>query len=75
MFVDDIRVKGVKRLGNIKKFMLKLTVVFEMVNICSISFYHRLKVKRNQTKKTLKLLGSAYIVKILSKYYLDQAKL
>ncbi len=66
---------GVKRLGNIKIIKLELTIAFEITDIGLISFYLELKVKRNQAKKTLKLLQPAYIDKILAKYYLNKAKL
>lgn len=66
---------GVKRLGNIKIVKLELATAFEITDIGLISFYLELKVKRNQAKKTLKLLQPAYIDKILAKYYLNKAKL
>lgn len=45
-----------------------------MVDMDPISFYHGLKVERNCIKKILKSSQSAYIDKILAKYYLNQAK-
>lgn len=47
---------GVKKFGHIKKIKIKLAAAFEIVNICPISFHLRLKMKKNQIKKILKLL-------------------
>lgn len=74
IFVDDIEIMGVKGLEYIKRVKLELAATFEIADMGPISFYLGLKVKKNQAKKTLKLLQPAYIDKILAKYYLDQAK-
>lgn len=74
MFINDIKIIGVKKSGHIKKVNQELLVAFAMVDMGLISFYLRLKVKKNQAKKTLKLLQLAYINKILTKYHLDQVK-
>lgn len=70
-FVDNIKVIGIKKPGYIKKVKLELVVTFEMANIKPISFYLRLKFKRNRVKKILKLSQLAYIDQILAKYHLD----
>lgn len=56
IFVDNIKVIDIKRLGYIEKVKLKLVAAFKIIDINPISFYLRLKVKRNQAKKILKLL-------------------
>lgn len=75
MFVDNIKVIGIKGSGHIKRVKPELIIAFEIVDMDLISFYLRLKVKRNRVKKMLKLSQPAYIDKILTKYHLDQAKL
>lgn len=47
MFVDNIKVMGVKKLGHVERVKLKLVIAFEIVDIDLISFYLGLKVKRN----------------------------
>lgn len=74
MFVDNIKIMGVKRLGHIKRVKKKCVAVFEMIDMGPISFYLSLKVEKNHQKKMLKLFQLAYIHKILSKYHLDLAK-
>lgn len=74
IFVDDIKIIGVKESGHIKRFKQKLATAFEMVDMGPISFYLGLKVERNRQNQTLKLFQPAYIEKILTKYHLDQAK-
>lgn len=74
-FVDNIKVIGIKGSGYIKRVKPELIIAFEIVDMDLISFYLRLKVKRNRVKKMLKLSQPAYIDKILTKYHLDQAKL
>lgn len=73
-FINNINVIGMKKLGYIENFKNKLAVVFEMVDIRSISFYLGLKVEKDCQKKTLKLFQPAYINKISGKYHLDLAK-
>lgn len=74
IFVDNIKVINAKNLIYIKEFKLKLATTFQIIDIRLISFYLRLKIKKNRVKKTLQLLQSAYIDKILTKYHFDQAK-
>lgn len=47
IFVDDIKVMGVKGLGHIKKVKLKLAVAFKMADMGPVSFYLGLKVERD----------------------------
>ena len=52
IFVNDIKVMGVKRSGHIKRVKQKLTTsAFEMVNIGSINFYLYQKQKKIVKKK------------------------
>ena len=44
-----------------------------MVDMSSISFYLGLKVERDRIKRTIKLSQPAYIDKVFSRFYLDQA--
>lgn len=62
---------GIKESNHIKKIKQKLVTTFKIVDIEPISFYVGLKIERNQAKKILKLLQSAYIDKILTKYHLN----
>ncbi len=55
IFVDDIKVIGIKRLGHIKKVKRELASVFEMIDIWPISFGLGLKIERDRQKKTLNL--------------------
>lgn len=47
LFVDNIKIIDIKRLGHIEKVQLELIAVFKMVNMGPFSFYLRLKVERN----------------------------
>ena len=55
IFVNDIKVIGIKRLGHIKKVKRELASVFEMMDIWPISFCLGLKIERDRQKKTLNL--------------------
>lgn len=55
MFVDNIKVIGIKESSHIKKVKHKLVTVFEIVDIRPISFYLGLKIKRDSQNKILKL--------------------
>lgn len=70
-FMDDIKFMSVKRLGYIERVKLKFAAAFKMADMEPISFYLRLKVKRDRVKKTLKLSQLVCIDKILAKYHLD----
>ncbi len=74
IFVDDIKVMGVKGLGHIEKVKRKLASVFVMVDMRPISLYLGLKVETDCQKKTLKLFSPTYIDKTLTEYQLDFAK-
>lgn len=74
MFVDDIKVIGVKKLGYSKKIKKELAAAFKIVNMGSISFYLDLKIKRDRQNKILKLSQPIFIAKILAKYHLNQTK-
>lgn len=56
IFIDEIKVIGVKRFGHIKQFKLKLVIAFEMIIIGLIGFYLELKIEKNLAKRMLKLL-------------------
>ena len=73
VFVDDIKIMGVKGSGAIGRVKAELIAAFSMVDLGPISFYLGLKVERDREKKTIKLSQPAYIEKILSKFHLDQA--
>ena len=62
-----------KESGIIQRIKAELAAVFSMVDMGSISFYLGLKVEWDWTKYIIKLLKPAYIDKVLSKFYLDQA--
>ena len=63
----------IKRSSCIEKFKIKLVITFEIVDIDLIDFYLRLKIERYQAKKTLKLSQQAGIVKVLTKFQLNQS--
>lgn len=47
IFVDNIKVMGIKEIGYIKKIKAKLAAVFKIVDMSPISFYLGLKVERD----------------------------
>lgn len=51
IFINDIKVMKVKRLGYIEKMKQKLAAVFKMINIKPINFYQSLKVEKNHKKR------------------------
>lgn len=51
IFVDDIKVMCIKRLGYIKKIKWKYATTFDMVNIRPIGFYLDLKVEKDHQKQ------------------------
>lgn len=55
---------------NIEKIKIKVTAIYEMVDIDFISFYLKLKVKRYYQKQLLKFFKFLYIEKIIKKYHL-----
>lgn len=55
IFINDIMVIGTKKSGHIERIKAKLIAAFEIVDVGPISFYLRLKVKRDQQKRLLKL--------------------
>ncbi len=57
----------------IEQVKSELAAAFSIVDIGPISFYLRLKVERDQGKRTIKLSQLAYIDKILSRFDLDKA--
>lgn len=65
IFVNDIKIIEVKKSGMTTRIKQKLTSVFLIVDIGSISFYLGLKMERNCKQKTLKLFQPAYIDKVL----------
>ena len=71
IFVDNIKIMGVKGSGFIERVKKELAVASDMVDMGPISFYLGLKVERDCIKKILKLFQPAYIGKILAKYHLD----
>lgn len=56
MFVDNIKIIRSKNIKIIARVKIKLTTIFDMIDIGSISFYLGLKVKRNYYKRIIKLL-------------------
>ena len=72
-FDNDIKIMALKKSGFIKRIKAELAAAFSMVDMGSISFYLGLKVEQDRIKRTIKLLQLAYIDKVLSKFYLDQA--
>lgn len=54
---------------------MELTFAFLIVDMNPISFYLRIKVEQNSQKQTIKLFQSAYIDKILGKFYIDKANM
>lgn len=54
MFIDNIKIIRVKRLGHIEKVKQKLVTVFEIIDMGLISFYLGLKIERNYQNKILK---------------------
>lgn len=62
--------KNSRVIGQVKQ---ELTVVFEIVNMGSISFYLYFKICQDRKKKIIKLFQPTYISKILTKFYLAQA--
>lgn len=75
IFDDNIKFMRAKELCQIERVKAKLTVLFEMVDTDSISFYLRLKVERYWQKQSFKLSQPVYIKRILWKYHLYLAKL
>lgn len=73
-FVDDINIMSVKKSDHIEKVKQELATTLEIVDIGPINIYLGLKVKTDWAKRMMKLLEPAYIIKILTKYYLNQAK-
>lgn len=56
MFINDIKIMGSKNIRIIIKVKIELIVIFEIIDIASISFYLGLKIKTDYQKKTIKLL-------------------
>lgn len=54
---------------------VKLTATFSIIDMRSISFYLGLKIEHNGEKQIIKLSKSAYIDKILNKFYLNKPHL
>ena len=73
VFVDDIKIMGMKGTDVIDRVKAELIAGFSMVDMGPISFYLGLRVDRDREQKTIKLSQPAYIEKILSKFHLDQA--
>lgn len=73
VFVDNIKIIGIKESGILKKVKRELTFAFSMVDMGPITFYLGLKIDRDQEKRTIKLFQPTYIDKILHKFHLDQA--
>lgn len=73
VFVDAIKIMGMKGSGVIDRVKAELIAAFSMVDMGPISFYLGLKVERDQENKPIKLSQPAYIKKILSKFHLDRA--
>lgn len=72
-FVNNIKVMTSKRSGIIYCIKIKLTAAFLIVDMGPISFYLRLKVEKNRENQIIKLLQSAYINQVFSKFHLDKA--
>lgn len=73
VFVNDIKIMGMKGSEGIARVKSELATGFSMVGLGPISFYLGLKVERDREKRTIKLSQPAYIDEILSKFHLDQA--
>lgn len=73
MFVDNIKIMGMKESESIATVKRELAAGFSMVDLGPISFYLGRKVERDWEKKTIKLSQPTYIDKILYKFHLDQA--
>lgn len=56
MFINIIRIMGSKNIRIIIRVKIELIVVFDIMDIASISFYLGLKIKTDYQKKTIKLL-------------------
>lgn len=50
MFVDNVKIIGVKRLRHINKVKQKLVAMFKIVDMGSISFHLGFKVEKNLKK-------------------------
>ncbi len=73
VFVDDIKIIGMKGSESIARVKRELAAGFSMVDLGPISFYLGLKVERDRERKIIKLSQPTYIDKILHKFHLDQA--
>ncbi len=75
IFVNDIKIMAPKGSNIIAKVKSKRATAFSIVNMGRISFYLGLKIEYDRAKQTIKLLQPAYIDKLLSRFYLDKARI
>lgn len=73
MFVDEIKIMGLKKNGVIARVKLKLAATFKMVDMRPIRFYLGLEIERIRQKRIIKLFQPIYIQKILRKYHFKKA--
>lgn len=61
IFVNNIKIIGLKNTRVIARVKIKLMVMFEIMNIEPISLYLGFKIDKNCEKKTIKLFQLIYI--------------
>jgi hypothetical protein len=67
VYVDDIKLIGSDRAAN-KQVIEQLSREFKVTNLGDISYYLGMEIKRDRSKRTIKLNQRAYIEKILDKF-------